>query len=74
MARFSRTWSRRTLSESPGETIDGITTEAFSLIPRDLGDDAGLTREVIEISAATNLPIRILGSDGTTLVRKVDFS
>ncbi len=63
-----------TLSQSAGETIDDVPTEAFSLIPADPGADAGFTREVMEISSATQLPIRILGYDGTTLVRKVDFA
>ena len=34
---------------------------------------AGLTREVIEISNATHFPLRVLGYQGSTLVRKIDF-
>jgi hypothetical protein len=63
-----------TLAQSPGEPIAGTATQALSLVPADPAADAGLSREVIEISPATQLPIRIEGYEGTTLVRKIDFS
>jgi outer membrane lipoprotein-sorting protein len=62
------------LAQSPGESIAGTATQALSLVPIDPADDAGLSREVIEISTATELPIRIEGYEGQTLVRKIDFS
>jgi hypothetical protein len=61
------------LAQSPGESIAGTPTQALSLIPIDPTADAGLSREVIEISTATELPIRIEGYEGQTLVRKIDF-
>jgi len=63
-----------TLSETSGDSIDGVATKSMSLIPRGISADAGFTREVIDISTATHLPIRIQGYEGTTLVRKIDFS
>jgi outer membrane lipoprotein-sorting protein len=62
------------LDQSPGESIAGTPTQALSLVPSDPAADAGLSREVIEISTATALPIRIEGYEGHTLVRKIDFS
>jgi outer membrane lipoprotein-sorting protein len=62
------------LAESPGEPIAGTPTQALSLLPSDPAADAGLSREVIEISTATQLPIRIEGYEGERLVRKIDFS
>jgi outer membrane lipoprotein-sorting protein len=62
------------LSESAGETIGGLSTNAVTLTPASPADDNGLTREVVEFSSATHLPIRALAYEGSTLVRKVDFS
>ncbi len=63
-----------TLSATPGETIDGIATNAVTLTVADPATNAGLTREVVELSTLTNLPMRVLGYEGSTLVRRVDFS
>jgi hypothetical protein len=63
-----------TLAQIPGEPIAGITIQALSLVPSDPAVDAGLSREIIDISTATQLPIRVEGYEGTTLVRKIDFS
>jgi len=63
-----------TLAQSLGEPIAGTVTQALSLVPSDPAADAGLSREIIEISPATQLPIRVEGYEGTTLVRKIDFS
>jgi hypothetical protein len=61
------------LSLSPDGTIDGVAANALTLIPS-ASADAGLTREVVEMSAATHLPIRVLGYDGPALVSSVGFS
>ncbi len=63
-----------TLAQSPGEPIGGTPTQALSLVPNDPVANAGLSREIIEISTATQLPIRVEGYEGSTLVRKIDFS
>lgn len=63
-----------TLSETSGETIDGVATNAVTLVVADPAANAGLTREVLELSTLTNLPMRVLGYQGSALVRKVDFS
>jgi hypothetical protein len=34
----------------------------------------GLTHEIVDISAMNALPVRVLGYEGETLVRQVDFS
>ena len=62
------------LSEAPGDTIDGVGVNAVTLIPAASTDDTGLTREVVELSSVTHLPVRVLGYEGSALVRRVDFS
>jgi len=63
-----------TASETTGPVIDGVSTETVTLVPASSATDAGLTTEVVDISSATNLPIRVLGYDGPTLVRQVQFA
>ncbi|MGB8205176.1 MAG: hypothetical protein WCE83_10905 [Candidatus Baltobacteraceae bacterium] len=63
-----------TVSEGPGPTILGIPTESVALIPNSAVADTGLTHEVVDISTMTSLPLRVLGFDGETLVRQVDFA
>jgi hypothetical protein len=63
-----------TLSEAGPDVIDGVATDAVTLVPADPAADAGLTREVVELSAVTHLPVRLLGFEETTLVREIDFS
>jgi hypothetical protein len=62
------------VSEAPAQPIDGVAVNAITLIPSTSTEDAGLTREVLELSAATHLPMRLLGYEGLTLVRKIDLS
>ncbi len=62
------------LSVAPGGTVDGVTTNVLTLIPDAPTIDAGVTREVVEMSAATHLPIRVLGYNGATLVSTIGFS
>ncbi|MGD0051547.1 MAG: hypothetical protein ABSD03_06965 [Vulcanimicrobiaceae bacterium] len=62
------------LSEEPGTAIDGVGVSAVTLIPSGPTTEVGLTREALDISTATNLPIRVLGFDGDTLVRKIEFT
>jgi outer membrane lipoprotein-sorting protein len=61
-------------SEVTGPAIEGVPTEAVTLVPTSSANDDGLTLEIIDISSATNLPIRVVGYDGATLVRQVQFS
>jgi hypothetical protein len=63
-----------TISQATGPEINGIPTEAVTLIPRSSVADTGLTREIVIISALTNIPLRVLGYTGTTLVRQLDFA
>jgi hypothetical protein len=62
------------LESAPAQEIDGTVADVVTLIPSDPVHDGGLTREVVELSPATHLPVRILGYEGPTLVRKVDFT
>lgn len=62
------------VSEAPGNTIDGVRVNTVTLLPAASEDDAGLTREVVELSTGTHLPIRVLGYEGPALVRRIDFS
>ncbi len=62
------------VSQGVGPTILGIPTEAVTLVPSSSVADTGLTREVVDIAVPTGLPLRILGYEGDTLVRQIDFS
>jgi outer membrane lipoprotein-sorting protein len=62
------------LSQETGPTILGIPTEAVTLVPKSSFTDTGLTREIIDLSVPTNLPIRVLAYENDTLVREIDFS
>jgi hypothetical protein len=62
------------LSQEPGPTILDIPTEAITLVPTSSAEDAGVTREVVDLSVPTNLPLRVLGYDHETLIRQIDFS
>jgi len=61
------------ISQGLGLTINDVATEAVTLIPARPASDAGYTREIIEISSVTHFPLRVLGYQGSTLVRKIDF-
>ena len=63
-----------TLSQEAGPAIVDIPTASVTLVPSSSSIDAGLTREIVDISAPTNLPLRVLAYEGDTLVRQVDFS
>ncbi len=62
------------ISQSRGEEIDGVATDAVTLIPTTSASNTGLTLEVVEISKTTHFPMRALGYVGRTLVRRLDFS
>jgi outer membrane lipoprotein-sorting protein len=62
------------LSEAAGETIGGVHTDAVTLIRTGSSADAGLTREVVELSAVTHLPMRVMSYEGSALVQDVEFS
>ena len=66
--------SAGSLSEGPGKTIDGVSAVAVTLTPASATGDDGLTREVVELSTLTHLPIRVYGYEGSTLVRRIEFS
>lgn len=62
------------VSQDVGPSILDIPTEAVTLVPSSSLADTGLTREVVDIDVPTGLPLRILGYEGNTLVRQIDFS
>jgi outer membrane lipoprotein-sorting protein len=62
------------VSQDVGPAILDIPTVAVTLVPTSSVADTGLTREVVDISVPTGLPLRILGYEGNTLVRQIDFS
>jgi outer membrane lipoprotein-sorting protein len=62
------------ITEEPGPTIGDQATVAVTLTPADASTDSGYTREVIQIGTATHFPLRVLGYEGTTLVRKIEFA
>ncbi|MGA8534692.1 MAG: hypothetical protein WB615_11330 [Candidatus Tumulicola sp.] len=56
-----------------GGVVDGVAVNSLTLLPV-ASADTGLTREVVEMSATTHLPIRVFGYDGSTLVSNIGFS
>jgi outer membrane lipoprotein-sorting protein len=62
------------LSQAVGPIIGGIPTTAVTLVPATSSTDTGLTREIVDISTTTDLPVRVIGYDQATLVRQIDFS
>jgi hypothetical protein len=62
------------LTDAPPGTADGQPTDAITLMSADPATDAGLTREVVELSTQTHLPVQVLGYQGATLVRQIDFT
>jgi len=63
-----------TVSQEPGPLVLGIPTQAVTLVATSSAADTGLTREVVDIAVPTNLPVRIIGYQGTTLVRQIVIS
>ena len=62
------------LTERAEAGIGGGGIVALTLISADPAADAGLTREIVELSSSTYLPVQVLGYDGATLVRQIGFS
>jgi hypothetical protein len=62
------------IAQSAAPGIPGIPSEAVTLIATSAIANTGLTREVIEISSINHLPTRVLGYEGTRLVRQIDFA
>jgi outer membrane lipoprotein-sorting protein len=62
------------LSQTPQADIGGVSIDAVTLMPSDPVANAGLTREIVALSSSTHLPVQVLGYDGATLVRQIDFS
>ena len=61
-------------AEGNGPTIDGVPTDEVTLVPTNSVIDTGLTLEVVDLSKVTHLPVRLIGYEGATLVRTIDFS
>lgn len=62
-----------TVSQARGPVIGGVATDAVRLIPTTSISNTGLTYEIVDISKATHFPLRVLGYEGRTLVRRIDF-
>lgn len=62
------------LTETTQSAIDGVSVDAVTLMPADAAANGGLTREIVELSPNMHLPVRVLGYDGATLVRQIDFT
>ena len=61
-----------TITQTLGMTINNEPTDAVTLIPVHPAT-TGYTREIIEISRTTHFPVRVLGYQGSTLVRQINF-
>ncbi|MHB8441405.1 MAG: hypothetical protein ACYC8W_07250 [Candidatus Tyrphobacter sp.] len=57
----------------PRPIINGVPTDAVTLIPTGSVRGTGLTLEVVDISRVTKLPLRVLGYEAGKLVRTIDF-
>lgn len=62
------------LTEGPAETIDGSSVDVLRLLRTAPVADDAVTNEILDLSADSHLPVRILGYQGETLVRRIDFS
>lgn len=62
------------LTEAASDEIDGVAADAVTLIPAASPANVGLTREVVDLSTITHLPMRVFGFDGSMLVLRIDFS
>jgi outer membrane lipoprotein-sorting protein len=60
-------------SQSTGAVIDGLPTDEVRLATEPSLDN-GLTLEIVDVSKTTHLPVRILGYEGSVLVRSLSFS
>jgi hypothetical protein len=62
------------ISQAAGMIVNDQATDAVTLIPSaPATTPGGYTREILEVSHTTHLPLRVLGFQGTKIVRKVDF-
>jgi hypothetical protein len=61
-----------TLSEAPGPTLDGQATTAVTLTPSP-AEANGVTREVLDISNSTHLPVKREQYVGAALVKSEEF-
>jgi hypothetical protein len=60
---------------SQGQVVDGgVVVDAITIVPAVPAADVGLTREIVELSATTHLPTRVIGYEGATLVRSIEFA
>jgi len=62
------------LSEAPGPPVDGVETDAVTMIPDDPAKVRNLTKETLLISRTSHLPVRHLGYEGDKLVEQETFS
>ncbi len=61
------------LSQSPGPVIRRLATTQLSLAVADPAANGGITRDVIDLCAASELPVRVLRFVKSTLVKQIDF-
>lgn len=65
--------SRGQLSQSPGPVVRELATTQLSLTVADPAANGEVTRDVIDLSTATKLPVRVLRYVKSTLVKQIDF-
>ncbi len=62
------------LTDAAGPTIDGVATDQVTLKVADPTTDKGITRDVLDLSSTTSLPVRRLRYVNDQLVKQEDFS
>lgn len=62
-----------TVTEGPGETIDGSPTDMVTLKIANPAANKNVSRDVLYLSKTTHLPVRRVRYEGDTLVKQEDF-
>ena len=62
-----------TVSEAPGETIDGAATDMVTLKIASPAANKNVSRDVLYLSKTTHLPMRRMRYEGDKLVKQEDF-
>ncbi len=65
--------SKGKLSQSSGPSIEKTPTKQLELIVADPISNGGITRELVDLSITTDLPVRVLRFADRVLVKQVDF-
>jgi len=63
-----------TVTQKPGPTIEGNATNELTLTITDPAKSGGYTRDIVDCSTATGLPVRVQRFIGSDLVKTIAYS